>query len=66
LNKKKIKKLFLTIFVKEKNLLNCLKKETSVYKDLLKFKIDLNFFLFLFLLFQKLISKIFFQIKNLV
>jgi hypothetical protein len=66
LNKKKIKKLFLTIFVKEKNLLNCLKKETSVFKDLLKFKIDLNFFLFLFLLFQKLISKIFFQIKNLV
>jgi hypothetical protein len=66
LNKKKIKKLFLTIFVKEKNLLNCLKKETSVFKDLLKLKIDLNFFLFLFLLFQKLISKIFFQIKNLV
>jgi hypothetical protein len=66
LNKKKIKKLFLTIFVKEKNLLNCLKKETSVFKDLLKFKMDLNFFLFLFLLFQKLISKIFFQIKNLV
>jgi hypothetical protein len=66
LNKKKIKKLFLTMFVKEKNLLNCLKKETSVFKDLLKFKIDLNFFLFLFLLFQKLISKIFFQIKNLV
>jgi hypothetical protein len=66
LNKKKIKKLFLTIFVKEKNLLNCLKKETSVFKDLLKFKIDLNFFLFLFLLFQKLISKIFFQIKSLV
>jgi hypothetical protein len=66
LNKKKIKKLFLTIFVKEKNLLNCLKKETSVFKDLLKFKIDLNFFLFLFLLVQKLISKIFFQIKNLV
>jgi hypothetical protein len=66
LNKKKIKKLFLTIFVKEKNLLNCLKKETLVFKDLLKFKMDLNFFLFLFLLFQKLISKIFFQIKNLV
>jgi hypothetical protein len=66
LNKKKIKKLFLTKFVKEKNLLNCLKKETSVFKDLLKLKIDLNFFLFLFLLFQKLISKIFFQIKNLV
>ena len=37
LNKKKIKKLFLITFVKEKNLLNCLKKEIWVFEDLLKF-----------------------------
>jgi hypothetical protein len=49
LNKKKIKKLFLITFVKEKNLLNCLKKEIWVFEDLLKFKTNLNFFLFLFL-----------------
>jgi hypothetical protein len=66
LNKKKIKKLFLKVFVKEANLLNCRKMGKEILENLLKFKMDLNFFLFLFLLFQKFISKIFFQINNLL